>query len=171
VNSLVAPSGYSGNTWSGTSMACPHAAGVAALMLQKNPTLSPAGVDSIMELSSLDLGSVGKDNQFGTGRIDALAAVNLVPATQAPQLSWSSFVIQDATADGVIDPGEAFDVVFTLTNTSGLVAATPSQRPRGRAGGSTRKGAPRRHRPNGSTAAYESSAGGGRAHQGTSPCC
>ena len=124
VNSLVPPSGYSGNTWSGTSMACPHAAGVAALMLQKNPTLSPAGIDSLLELSSLDLGTVGKDNQFGSGRIDALAAVNLVPATQAPQLSWSSFEILDATNDGVIDPGEAFDVVFTLTNTSALVAAT-----------------------------------------------
>ncbi len=124
VNSLVAPSGYSGNSWSGTSMACPHAAGVAALMLQKNPTLSPAGVDSIMELSSLDLGTIGKDNQFGSGRIDALAAVNLVPATQAPQLSWSSFAILDATDDGVIDPGEAFDVVFTLANTSSLVTAT-----------------------------------------------
>ncbi|MBA4378767.1 MAG: hypothetical protein C0395_09000 [Gemmatimonas sp.] len=124
VNSLVPPSGYSGNTWSGTSMACPHVAGVAALMLQKNPTLSPAGLDSILELSSLDLGSVGKDNQFGAGRVDALAAVNMVPATQAPQLSWSSFEILDATADGVIDPGEAFDVVFTLNNTSALVAAT-----------------------------------------------
>jgi len=124
VNSLVAPSGYSGNSWSGTSMACPHAAGVAALMLQKNPTLSPAGVDSLLELSSLDLGTVGKDNQFGSGRIDALAAVNLVPTTQMPQLSWSSFEILDATDDGVIDPGESFDVVFTLTNTSALVGAT-----------------------------------------------
>lgn len=124
VNSLVAPSGYSGNSWSGTSMACPHAAGVAALMLQKNPTLSPAGVDSILELSALDLGTVGKDNQFGAGRIDALAAVNMVPTTQMPQLSWSSFEILDATDDGVIDPGEAFDVVFTLDNTSALVGAT-----------------------------------------------
>ena len=71
----------------GTSMACPHAAGVAALMLQKNPTLSPAAIDTLMETVARDLGAAGKDNVFGSGLIDALAAVNLVPANQtAPPL-------------------------------------------------------------------------------------
>ena len=118
VNSLTIPNGYSGNTWSGTSMACPHAAGLAALMLEKNPSLSPAGIDSIMEITALDLGAAGKDNQFGSGRIDALAAVNGVPTASMPHLTLSNFTILDAGGDGVVDPGENFDVVFTVANNS-----------------------------------------------------
>ncbi len=69
-------------TMSGTSMATPHLAGVAALLLSINPELSVAQLDSIIELTSLDLGAAGKDNVFGAGRVDAyqaaLAALELV---------------------------------------------------------------------------------------------
>jgi len=60
---------------SGTSMATPHLAGVAALMLSANPSLTVAKLDSLLEVTSVDLGSSGKDNTFGAGRVDALAAV------------------------------------------------------------------------------------------------
>ena len=62
-------------TMSGTSMATPHLAGVAALILSANPELSVAQMDSIIEVTSLDLGSSGKDNTYGAGRVDAYAAV------------------------------------------------------------------------------------------------
>jgi subtilisin family serine protease len=75
-----------GSTWSGTSMSCPHVAGLLALMLSKNPNLTPAQMDSIVETTSLDRGSAGKDNDYGAGRIRALQAVNAVPPgdTQPP---------------------------------------------------------------------------------------
>jgi serine protease AprX len=65
--------------WSGTSMACPHVAGLMALMLSKNPNVSPAEVDSITETTALELGSPGKDNDYGSGRIRVCDAINATP--------------------------------------------------------------------------------------------
>ncbi len=62
-------------TMSGTSMATPHIAGVVALMLDANPSLSVAKIDSIIEMTSVDLGAGGKDNTYGAGRVDAYQAV------------------------------------------------------------------------------------------------
>jgi subtilisin family serine protease len=67
----------------GTSMASPHAAGVAALIvsqfgkLAKNGDveLAPSTVESILERSAIDIGQAGYDTCFGNGRIDALRAV------------------------------------------------------------------------------------------------
>lgn len=64
---------------SGTSMASPHAAGVAALILSKNPNLTPAQVRSILAASSDDLGAPGWDPVFGHGRINARKAVAQTP--------------------------------------------------------------------------------------------
>ncbi len=57
-------------TMSGTSMATPGVAGVMALMFSKNPNLSPEEVSMLLETTSVDLGSAGKDNMYGTGRVD-----------------------------------------------------------------------------------------------------
>ncbi|UCG43547.1 MAG: S8 family serine peptidase, partial [candidate division WOR-3 bacterium] len=64
---------------SGTSMATPCAAGVCALMLEKNPTLLPEEVDEIMENSVEPLGTQPKNNTFGTGRIDAMLCIANTP--------------------------------------------------------------------------------------------
>lgn len=57
-------------------MATPHNAGLVALMLDANPNLSVAVVDSILEVTALDLGAAGKENYFGSGRIRAPEAVS-----------------------------------------------------------------------------------------------
>jgi subtilisin family serine protease len=67
----------------GTSMAAPHAAGLAALIVSQfgklgkdgDVVLAPDTVESIMERSAVDLGVTGYDTCFGNGRIDALRAV------------------------------------------------------------------------------------------------
>jgi subtilisin len=64
---------------SGTSMASPHAAGVAALVLSKNPALTPDQVRAILRASSLDLGPAGWDPVFGYGRVQARNAVVQTP--------------------------------------------------------------------------------------------
>lgn len=123
VNSTVIGGGYSGDTWSGTSMSCPHVAGVAALMLQKNPSLSPAGLDSLMEQTALDLGAVGKDNIFGSGLVNALAAVQAVPLDQRPDISWVT-VLPEPAGDHVLDPGQVSPIAFRLGNASQTVVGT-----------------------------------------------
>jgi serine protease len=47
--------------YQGTSMACPHAAGVASLMLAVDVTLTPAEIESILKSTATDLGAVGRD--------------------------------------------------------------------------------------------------------------
>lgn len=66
-------SGYT--SLDGTSMATPHVAGLSALILQADPTLDHFGVKAILEGTSVDRGAAGKDNSYGSGRINALAAV------------------------------------------------------------------------------------------------
>lgn len=62
--------------YDGTSMATPCVAAVLALLLDANPELMPAELDSIIELTAANAGNTVKNNITGSGRIDALAAVN-----------------------------------------------------------------------------------------------
>lgn len=61
----------------GTSMATPCVSGTIALMLSKNPELTPAQIDEILETTAFHI-TEHKSNDFGSGRIDALAAVSAV---------------------------------------------------------------------------------------------
>jgi serine protease len=60
--------------YTGTSMATPHVAGVAALLMSQG-ALSPATVESQIKKSAKDLGAPGKDDQFGFGLVQARAAL------------------------------------------------------------------------------------------------
>ena len=76
------PTGYTGGWW-GTSMAAPCVAGVMALMLSKNINLTPAEICEILETTAVRLPypNSKKDNLFGSGRIDAYAAVMATPCS------------------------------------------------------------------------------------------
>jgi hypothetical protein len=63
---------------SGTSMATPHMAGVAALMLDARSTATPLQIKNCIGASAIDKYNAGKDALWGWGRVDALAAVNQV---------------------------------------------------------------------------------------------
>lgn len=69
---------------SGTSMASPIVAGLAALMKTVRPDLSPPEVQALLEQSADDLGAVGKDPVFGAGRINALRALQAAQAYVRP---------------------------------------------------------------------------------------
>ena len=65
-------SGYTNKD--GTSMAAPCVAGAIALMISAQPNLTPAEICEILETTALPL-STSKSNIYGSGRIDAYAAV------------------------------------------------------------------------------------------------
>ena len=104
---FVAPDGVSvtgaggfSSPFFGTSAAAPHAAGVAALLLQADEELTPSEISSVLQQTSqslsptdvsdilsntaVDLGTPGPDNTFGFGRIDAFAAVQSIAQQPTP---------------------------------------------------------------------------------------
>lgn len=75
------PGGY--GSISGTSMAAPHVAGVAALLKQWNPSAGADQIAAALRDSATDLGPAGPDNVYGAGRIDAAGALALMGAVTA----------------------------------------------------------------------------------------
>lgn len=63
---------------SGTSMASPLVAGVAALLLDDDPTLTPSQVRNTITSTALDLGAAGTDSLYGAGVVDPAAALGLM---------------------------------------------------------------------------------------------
>jgi hypothetical protein len=62
----------------GTSAAAPHAAAIAALMLQRDPLATPAEIRSAMTSTAVPVGSFGPD-AVGFGLLDASTGVSKLP--------------------------------------------------------------------------------------------
>jgi hypothetical protein len=60
----------------GTSVAAAEVSGVAALLIERNPALTPADVKRILMETAQDLGPKGRDRDFGAGLVNALKAVS-----------------------------------------------------------------------------------------------
>ncbi len=71
------PWGY--ESWSGTSMACPHVAGVAALAGSLFPNKTRDWVRLWLRYTADDLGDKGFDIHYGYGRVNARKSVEWVP--------------------------------------------------------------------------------------------
>jgi hypothetical protein len=72
---------------SGTSMATPGVAGCMALLADYDGTLTPAEMDQAIEESAVDLGTTpGKENDYGSGRIDVYAALAYLGGTSGMDL-------------------------------------------------------------------------------------
>jgi hypothetical protein len=74
IYSSVPGGGYAGG-WSGTSMACPHVAGLVGLMRSANPGLDVTTMKQIIMDTAIDLDAEGNDNNTGWGMIDCYEAV------------------------------------------------------------------------------------------------
>ena len=100
----------------GTSGSTPCNAGVIALMLSADSTLTLVEIDSILETTAKELGIPGKDSLFGSGRVDALMAI------ASSGMCWLSAIdhsiLDGGTGDGDGRPeaGETDSLVVTYTN-------------------------------------------------------
>ncbi|RJS86236.1 hypothetical protein CW713_00515 [Methanophagales archaeon] len=74
VPTFVNTTGY--ESWSGTSMATPHVAGVAALVWSNCPAFTNQEVREHLDYTADDLGAPGWDPYYGWGRVDAEEAIN-----------------------------------------------------------------------------------------------
>ena len=81
--STVPQDGYAdygtGCSWVGTSMAAPHASGVAALALSRVPSLSNSELRNLLASTAIDMGDPGRDIYYGYGVVCAVCAVLAAP--------------------------------------------------------------------------------------------
>ncbi len=123
ITSSVPGGSYSSSD--GTSMSTPHVTGVIALMFSKNPDLDFDQVYSILTSTAFQPAAGGSypNNNYGWGRVDALAAVNAVPEPTEPNLVLIDYSITPASGGERLMPGDTANVVATITNISSVTAS------------------------------------------------
>jgi len=134
VTSLAADGGYT--TYSGTSMACPVAAGAAAILMQASPGVGPVDLARALETTAVDLGAAGRDNVTGAGRIDLAAALDALPRAARARsvvhnggplplhlgaLAWNAGWIDATLSSSVVAPGDSAFLLLEF-DTAGLPA-------------------------------------------------
>jgi serine protease AprX len=108
---------------SGTSMSSPFVAGVAALMLQANPTLTPADVKTILKETAVHFGPnpAGENTDFGAGRLDGYAAL----ARAAAKTGTEPALPQHLSGSGHLQTSDDAQVwQLSVNDTSYPIAAT-----------------------------------------------
>jgi serine protease AprX len=128
ITSAAPPSGYA--TRSGTSMAAPFVAGVAALMLDANPALSSQQLKETIMNTAIDWGRsgdnttpgfAGRDIDYGAGRLDAYAAIRAAGAGLSTPPPAPAYELHQGTIPG---SGAHVDHLISVDGTAFPIAAT-----------------------------------------------
>ncbi len=129
VRSAIPGGSYS--NMDGTSMACPHVAGAAAILLQKKPTLTHNEVFVLLTDNADEPSGGGPypNNNYGWGRLNCKAALDAVSPSNKPNLMLTrTAVTGDNNGNGRLDPGETGNVISYIRNASTISATSVSGR-------------------------------------------
>ena len=130
---VTAPPGGTASA-SGTSMACPHVAGVVALLLQKKPDLTPDQVKTILQVTSSLMPDTADSTrsqpfwQSGYGWVDAKAAVDFVSRRFNQNTLTRLQKTVDAKVQGDRDNKVLSTDFWAWTAAAATVAGTPDSR-------------------------------------------
>ena len=122
----------------GTSMASPHMAGVVALMKSVNGNLTPDDIDNLLVRGQIveDLGTAGRDDQFGYGMIDARKAVDAAtalaqgsnpdnPVISASPASLNFGNSSTSTPLSIVNGGTGALSIVSISTSASWLAVTP----------------------------------------------
>lgn len=125
VLAAVAPPAHQGenfNYWSGTSMAAPHIAGLAALFRERYPTWSPAAIKSAMMTTAFDHRSTNNPLLQGAGHVNPRRFFNPGLVFDAGPEDYRAFLNgQGIPADPNLEPIEAFNLNLPSVSIGQLV--------------------------------------------------
>jgi serine protease len=114
----------------GTSMASPHVAGAAALVIANGIATKPADVQKVLQDTAVDLGAAGRDDRYGYGLVNVAAALGQPvepPVNQAPTADSQSVSTKVGTPVAITltasDPDDDV-LLFSIVNgpTSGALS-------------------------------------------------
>jgi hypothetical protein len=115
----------------GTSAAAPHSAGVAALLLDLDPTLTPAEVKAALTGGAVDVGAPGFDDASGFGRLDAVAAADTLTdstSTSTTTTSTSSSKPSTTTTSTARPPTTSTSSTTSSSTTTSTSSSTTTTR-------------------------------------------
>src|SRR4030095_922516 len=107
----------------GTSAAAPHAAGVAALLLQAEPSLTPLQLYQRLENTAIDIGAPGFDNDSGFGLIQTDAALEAHAGRNGPITSVVAAVLPSSRSVQVGTTATAFAALINAGSDTGIACA------------------------------------------------
>ncbi|HEX7167036.1 MAG TPA: S8 family serine peptidase [Acidimicrobiales bacterium] len=122
-------------TISGTSMAAPHVAGAAALLLQASPTLTPAQIENVLQDTAhkftagasyvSDPQNTGGTTSYdkGAGLIDVKAALDNLGVSHGTGSAPSGYAVFAGDSGDFTGPGAADIVSLHVTQTTGSSGA------------------------------------------------
>jgi len=96
----------------GTSAASPMVAGAAALIIERNPAITPAAVKNLLMSNAEDMGAVGWDATWGAGLMD-LGPIFMAPP---PACDLAVTSVTWSTASGTVQCYQPVTITVTVTN-------------------------------------------------------
>jgi subtilisin family serine protease len=118
----VTTQAYGPSGFPGTSAACPHTAGAAALVLSAFPTFTPDDIGSFLVSRAIDQNTPGKDNVFGYGSLDMglppTLTTTVVSITTTTQPSTTTSAVPITTTSVVTTSIQPTTTIVQSTTTS-----------------------------------------------------